>query len=475
MSAVPAVAGVPIGPTGTGRPLLLLGPGDRHLRGHAVGPLRAALAAEFEVLGWDLPGHGGLGPGHRRVLARRAGRGRARAGRAGPAVLLRGRLDRRGGRPAAAARPPGPGHRGRAVLHRGQDRQQRELAASGRRWSGPRARRRCCRCASQTWFGPGFADREPAVAAALLDTLAGADDASYAWGCEALAGLRRHRAAGRDHARRCSRSAGGTTPGRRPTGCAAIATRASRVAGWPCSTRSRTSPRPRRRAPPRPAVAGHLRARAGTAPLAEVQAAGNAVRRQVLGDAHVDRAAARTTDLDRDFQDFIERYAWGSIWTRPGLDRRSRSMVVLTALVARGHHEELAMHLRAARTNGLTVDGDRRGAAADRRSTAGCRTRTPRSGSPAPSWRRSSDRGVRLRRGPDPVRPARRGAGRRPARTTWPPSPSGPCWTARPGWTRRRSTRCCSATPTAPARRTATSAGWPRCWPGCRSRCRARR
>ena len=68
----------------------------------------------------------------------------------------------------------------------------------------------------------------------------------------------------------------------------------------------------------------------------------------------MDRAAARTTDLDRDFQDLIERYAWGSIWTRPGLDRRSRSIAVLTALVARGHHEELAMHLRAARTNGLT-------------------------------------------------------------------------------------------------------------------------
>jgi len=88
--------------------------------------------------------------------------------------------------------------------------------------------------------------------------------------------------------------------------------------------------------------------------LADLQAAGNAVRRQVLGDAHVDRAAARTTDLDRDFQDLIERYAWGSIWTRPGLDRRSRSIAVLSALVARGHHEELAMHLRAARTNGLT-------------------------------------------------------------------------------------------------------------------------
>jgi 3-oxoadipate enol-lactonase/4-carboxymuconolactone decarboxylase len=81
-----------------------------------------------------------------------------------------------------------------------------------------------------------------------------------------------------------------------------------------------------------------------------------AVRRAVLGDAHVDRAVAATTELTADFQELITRYAWGSIWTRPGLDRRSRSLITLTALVARGHHEELAMHVRAARRNGLTND-----------------------------------------------------------------------------------------------------------------------
>lgn len=75
-----------------------------------------------------------------------------------------------------------------------------------------------------------------------------------------------------------------------------------------------------------------------------------------LGDAHVDRAVANTTELTADFQRFITEYASGSIWTRPGLDRRSRSMITLTALVARAHHEELAMHLRAARRNGLTND-----------------------------------------------------------------------------------------------------------------------
>lgn len=83
---------------------------------------------------------------------------------------------------------------------------------------------------------------------------------------------------------------------------------------------------------------------------------GMAVRREVLSDAHVDRAIDGTTALTADFQDFITRVAWGDIWSRPGLDRRSRSVAVLTALIALGHHEELAMHLRAARRNGLTVD-----------------------------------------------------------------------------------------------------------------------
>ena len=83
---------------------------------------------------------------------------------------------------------------------------------------------------------------------------------------------------------------------------------------------------------------------------------GMTVRRQVLGDAHVDRATAGTTDFTAPFQDLITRYAWGEIWLRPGLDRRTRSAITLTALVALGHHDELALHLRAARRNGLSLD-----------------------------------------------------------------------------------------------------------------------
>jgi 3-oxoadipate enol-lactonase/4-carboxymuconolactone decarboxylase len=78
------------------------------------------------------------------------------------------------------------------------------------------------------------------------------------------------------------------------------------------------------------------------------------VRRAVLGDDHVDRASAGATDVTRDFQELVTRYAWGSIWTRDGLDRRSRSIVTLTALVAGRHFDELEFHLRAARRNGLS-------------------------------------------------------------------------------------------------------------------------
>ena len=82
---------------------------------------------------------------------------------------------------------------------------------------------------------------------------------------------------------------------------------------------------------------------------------GMVVRREVLSDAHVDRANASISEFTADFQDFITRTAWGDIWSRPGLDRRSRSVAVLAAMIALGHHEEFEMHVRAARRNGLTV------------------------------------------------------------------------------------------------------------------------
>lgn len=83
---------------------------------------------------------------------------------------------------------------------------------------------------------------------------------------------------------------------------------------------------------------------------------GMQIRREVLGDEHVDRATANATAFTREFQELITRYAWGEIWARPGLDRKTRSCITMTALVAHGHFEELELHVRAAVRNGLTPD-----------------------------------------------------------------------------------------------------------------------
>ncbi len=81
---------------------------------------------------------------------------------------------------------------------------------------------------------------------------------------------------------------------------------------------------------------------------------GMAIRREVLGDEHVDRAIERTTEFTAPFQDFITRYAWGGVWAREGLDRRTRSAITLAVLTALGREHELAMHVRAALRNGLS-------------------------------------------------------------------------------------------------------------------------
>ena len=84
--------------------------------------------------------------------------------------------------------------------------------------------------------------------------------------------------------------------------------------------------------------------------------AGMNIRRAVLGDAHVDRAIENTTDFNRDFQEFLTRYAWGDVWSRPGLDRKTRSMITVAMLIALKNEDELRMHLRAARANGVSLD-----------------------------------------------------------------------------------------------------------------------
>jgi 4-carboxymuconolactone decarboxylase len=90
--------------------------------------------------------------------------------------------------------------------------------------------------------------------------------------------------------------------------------------------------------------------------MSDAHERGMKVRREVLGDAHVDRANAGLTDFTREFQDLITRYAWGEIWARPGLDRKTRSCMVMSTLLALGHWEEFAMHVRAAFNNGVSEE-----------------------------------------------------------------------------------------------------------------------
>ncbi|MCT2594073.1 4-carboxymuconolactone decarboxylase [Streptomyces sp. N2-109] len=107
-------------------------------------------------------------------------------------------------------------------------------------------------------------------------------------------------------------------------------------------------------APPQATVVAELEAGETSSVRVDPYDAGMKVRREVLGDAHVDRAAEAADDFTQDFQDFVTRYTWGEIWDRPGIDRRTRSVSTLSVLVAGGHLEELAFHTRAALRNGLT-------------------------------------------------------------------------------------------------------------------------
>ena len=199
---------------------------------------------------------------------------------------------------------------------------------------------------TQRWFAPGFLEREPARGGALLHSLRDADAESYALVCDALAAYDvRGRLA--EIAAPVLAIAGVDDA---PTPPASLEEIAVGVRNGRLVTLDAVGHLA-------PAEAPHAVSSLVTSHVTAsdpAYAAGMNVRRQVLGDDHVDRATAAITDINRDYQDLITRYAWGTIWTRPGLARRDRSIGVLTALVAGRHFDELEFHLRAALTNGLT-------------------------------------------------------------------------------------------------------------------------
>jgi 3-oxoadipate enol-lactonase / 4-carboxymuconolactone decarboxylase len=359
LSTVPKISSVQLGMVGDPtRPLLVLGPSLGTSAVSLWGQCGELLAGDFHVLAWDLPGHGTAEPAGdafsitelatgvlamiEEVLVQRSeprGTFLYAGDSVGGAVGIQLMLDHPGRISAAAAICTGA----RIGTPEGWSERAELVRASGTPIM--------VQSSATRWFAPGFIDREHATASALLHALKDADRSSYAWVCDALSDF--------DVRDRLTEI---TTPvlavaGGLDEAAPIIRLReiADRVQRGHLVVLDDVAHLPPAEAPAEVArlIAGHAR-RSQT--VGTVQDSGMAMRRSVLGDAHVDQATKNTTDFTRDFQDLITEYAWGSIWTRPGLDRRSRSLITLTALVARGHHDELAIHLRAARTNGLSND-----------------------------------------------------------------------------------------------------------------------
>lgn len=327
-------------------PLLVVGPSLGTSVTALWGACAELLGDRFHVVGWELPGHGRgapvtdpftIGDLAAAVLAAvDAATGAARFAYAGDSV---------GGAVGLQLALSAPERLTGAVVlcsgaRIGTAESWAERAALVRASGTPAV----VEMSAKRWFAPGFLERDAETGTRLLGSLQDADAESYALVCEALAAF--------DVRARLAEVA---TPllavgGRHDAATPADALRADAAAV------------PRGRfveldgvAHLAPAEAPHTVATLIEDHLRDADHdAGMAVRRAVLGDDHVDRAVAGTTDVTRDFQDLITRYAWGSIWTRPGLARRDRSIAVLTALVAGRHFEELEFHLRAARRNGLT-------------------------------------------------------------------------------------------------------------------------
>ncbi|WP_329415368.1 3-oxoadipate enol-lactonase [Streptomyces sp. NBC_00704] len=325
----------------TSAPALLLGPslGTSYALWDEVAP---ELSLTRRVIRWDLPGHGGsaadlIGPGATvgdlagLVLALADSLGLERFAYAG--VSLGGAVGLY------------------LALHHRERVSSLAVICSSAHFDGPgpwqeraaRVRREgladLARTANGRWFTPGF------TAPRLIADHRAADPEAYAACCDALAAFDvRERLP--EMAVRTLLIAGRQDPATPPAHLREIADAVPDATLVELADASHLAP-----AECPEAVLTALRAHLdGGAPR------GMAVRREVLGDAHVDRAQARQTAFTARYQDFISRYAWGEIWTDPTLDRRERSMITLTALVARGHYEELAMHVRAARRNGLTPD-----------------------------------------------------------------------------------------------------------------------
>ncbi|MFD1858389.1 4-carboxymuconolactone decarboxylase [Aeromicrobium camelliae] len=359
---VPRITGVELSPAGTG-PLVLLGPSLGTSATALWSAAAAPLAADFHVVAWNLPGHGAnTTVGEPFTMAELAAGVVALADALAPGEPFYYAGDSVGGAVGLQLLLDHPDRvRSAALLATGakigEESGWRERAATVRASGTPSM----VTGSAQRWFGPGFMEREPEVATELLHSLQDADAEGYAQVCEALATFDVRERLGQIGAPVLAIA--GAEDG--PTPPASLGQIADAVQHGRLVVLDGVAHLPPAERPHEVGVlllehftgAGDVVTALTTGATSEqVYDAGMSVRREVLGDAHVDRATASITDFTEEFQRFITQYAWGGIWTRPGLDRRTRSFITLTALLARGHHEEFAMHVRAAKRNGLSDD-----------------------------------------------------------------------------------------------------------------------
>lgn len=329
--------------------LLLVGPS---LGTTAAGLWSAAadvLRRSFHVVGWDLPGHGSSPVADEFDVRDLAEGVLAAVGE--PFVYAGVSL---GGAVGLQLLLAAPSRVERAVLIStgasiGAPAAWYERAAQVRR-DGTRS---LVEGARERWFAPP--NRDSAAAAELLRGLVDVDADSYAAACEALARYDvRARLAEID--RPVVAIAGGLDPVTTPATLRHIATgvQFGSLAIVPDVSHQLIVEAPQQAASLVVLEPAHHAAPVLTLP--QLRARGMRVRREVLGDDYVDRTAETTGTLASDFQDLITRYAWGDVWSRPGLDRRTRSMLTVALLATLGHDRELALHLRAAIRNGVTAD-----------------------------------------------------------------------------------------------------------------------
>lgn len=333
-------------------PLLLVGPSLGTSATTLWGAVAAQLGNAFHVVGWNLPGHDGGPVADGFTMAELAGGvlafARGVCGARGDDEVRFGYAgDSVGGAVGLQLALDAPDAVRWMVLlctgaKIGDETMWRERAATVRASGTPSM----VSGSAQRWFAEGFLERSPDVGAALLHVLQGADAEGYAQVCEALADF--------DVRQRLAEV---SVPVLAVAGAHDVATPPAdleEIAHGVPNARLLVLPDAAHLAPAEcPAeVASAIGQQ--TEDRTDVAERGMAVRRAVLGDAHVDRATAGADELTRPFQELITRYAWGEVWGRDVLDRRSRSMITLALLAALGHDGELAMHVRAALRNGLT-------------------------------------------------------------------------------------------------------------------------